>query len=235
MVTIFELAATFIIAFHLVIDIIVAKVMGPEGRFFLLNGLNPSSIFWGKDKTGHSRFYRVKNDGKTLQSGDDIFLYLPDLFRKDKLDHGEDNEALGNLDWDTVEEINEVSRTKAILAKSPLFTGDITMSLAAGPELQKALRKAAEKEDNVDHKKFLEKLAKIAGDKTKTLNLVEPFDLDEITKYVSMGYTQRDNRESNQEGYIRGLKTVKSDTQMMIIMAIIFTVAIMGVVFILSR
>jgi len=182
----------------LVALIVTLYFMGPYGRFFWKQNLfGGVATFLGLDNSGGTKFYSVKPEDVFLRSGKKMFLFLPQV-----LNMIENSDAMQSVpgtyrDIAAIEDYNELLKTKAVMNKRPLYVGTVNTSVACTPALADAVARAErdnlEGGDNDGILQFLQKMQRWYEDGVREVNLVEPWDIDQLTSYVNVAYSDKDN------------------------------------------
>lgn len=178
--------------------IITLYFAGPYGRFFLKQNLfGGAATFLGLDNSGGTKFYGVKPEDVFLRAGKKMFLFLPQV-----LNLVEDSEAMKAVAEDyrntaRLEDYNDLLKTKAVMNRRPLYVGTINTSVACTPALADAVahaeRDKLEGGSNSQVLKLLRQLKEYYDEGVREVNLVEPWDIDQLTSYVNVAYTDKDN------------------------------------------
>jgi len=199
--------------------------MGPEGRFFLWSSFLGGGIFLGMRPTGECFLRRIKTKGRSLIYGRNGFTFMPSL-----IENPQKEDEL---------KFNELIKRKAWIAGKPLFIGTTAAYIAVNPHLAEATAVAQggspQGEGTKETNKLLVNLQKQLPDNVKEINVVYPWDINTLSEYVNISYTEQDIDEAKQEGYIVGLKVAKRNNMALIGMVIAAIAGMVLIVFWLGR
>lgn len=240
-----ELILLVAVVFLVTVFLLFWAKMGTVARFFA--GLNmwagAGSIFMGLWPTGETQIWKVKGKGRALRFGRKGFVFIPDLLRNpdstpiptkkdDGTDYSEDElkELVEKAGAERQAEFNELIRTPAYLEGRRLFTGTMSANLAATPALLEKLEAATW----TGAKELLEAI-KGLGPGVKDVHVVTPWNLDKLSEYINISFTQHDIDETYEDGYMKGLSASLGYNKMFLLLVFAALAVIVAVVFIMGR
>lgn len=194
--------------------------MGSEGRFFLWKSFSGGGIFLGMRPTGECFLRGIKTKGRSLIYGKNGFTFMPSL--------------LEDPQTEKEKRFNELIKRKAWLAGKPLFIGTTAACIAVNPHLAQATA-TAQMGETAETNKLLVNLKEQLPDNVKEINVVYPWDINTLSEYVNISYTEQDIDEAKQEGYIVGLKVAKRMNMALVGMVVAAIAGMVLIVFWLGR
>lgn len=222
---VFGIGMGWILAYALfletIIFFIILMVMGSEGRFILGTRLlgKKGGIALLVSATGSTFFYFVRQAGRALKAGGKRFLFLPEFLIVDK---DEEKEKA-----DRKFKFNELLRRTAYFIGRPFFVGTRVASIACTPHMAEAIARA-KKRKYKEAAKLLERVKEVMDEgqgkwgRVKEVDLIDPWNLDDLSELVNISFTEQDIDESQKEGYIMGLNThIKTNKVLLIVIGIL--------------
>lgn len=192
--------------------------MGPVGRFFLDLNLMPGSkkILLAKGHTNELKFYRVKEEGRSLKVKKDLYMFLPDFRR---------NISEGGLK-DEEKAFNEILAVPSHIDGKIIYLGALAASVAVNPHLSETLDLAKDGPENV--KSFFKGLEDTFTGQVEKINILTSLNIQNIAQIMNRVITPQRLKAVFKEGELVGLNRHQTREGALFLVIGILCVCILG-------
>ena len=213
------------ICFLIVLIVVILVKLGPPGRFFLDINLmpGPKKILLAKGHTNELKFYRVKEEGRSLKVKKDLYMFLPD-FRREKA-----NEKLSDEDM----AFNEIIAEPSHIDGKIIYLGALSASVAVNPHLSDTIDKAKSGPDDV--KAFFKDLETTFKGNFRRINILAPLSIQNIAQIMNRVITPQRLRAIFKEGELVGLNRHQTREGALYIVIAILVICILGLTWMVMK